>query len=77
MKHAFETYRICIFIGDSQHFASAWFTLTVVVKVYLMCLSCLERAKVMNGLSVEPWLLGVNPLSGMSAMHQPASVSHQ
>ena len=26
MKHAFETYSICIFIGDSQHFASAWFT---------------------------------------------------
>ena len=52
--------------------------LTVAVKVFLMCLSCLERAKVVNGLSVELWLLGVNPLSGMSAMRpQPASVSHQ
>lgn len=52
--------------------------LTVAVKVFLMCLSCLERAKVVNGLSVELWLLGVNPLSGMSAMRpQAASVSHQ
>lgn len=52
--------------------------LTAVVKVPLMCLSCLETVKVMNGLSVELRLLGVNPLSGMSAMRpQPASVSHQ